>query len=145
MAESAWRLVARTPHATVLDLPVASLRVPTETGQVGLRPGAEPSLLEIEPGVVHYRQANGATRSDQFLGTAGGLLICDRNQATLLTPLAFVGADERDIIEQLDAALTAPDSELGARKTLSQLEGQIVNELRKQQLEGREPLRPIRI
>ncbi len=46
------KLVVRTPREVVLERGVSSLRVPTETGQVGVRSGAEPRGLAVEPGLV---------------------------------------------------------------------------------------------
>ena len=74
----------RTPREVVLELDVSSIRVPTETGQVGVRPRAEPFVLAVEPGLVLVRR----DETYQFVGTAGGLLRCDGATASLLTPLA---------------------------------------------------------
>jgi len=47
MADSVLHLRVYTPAACVLDTPVRSLRVPSDTGQVGLRPRAEPTALAV--------------------------------------------------------------------------------------------------
>jgi F0F1-type ATP synthase epsilon subunit len=133
------RLIVRTPREVVLDASASSLRVPAETGQVGLRPKAEPLVLTVEPGLVLVRGPAGL----QFLGTAGGLLRCDGITATLLTPLAVVGDSQQQVLERLDAALAQPNEELEARATLGRLQRSLLRELRgprsglRPKLEGR--------
>ena len=67
------KLIVRTPRWVVVETEARSLRVLTETGQVGLRPNMEPVILTVEPGLALVHQADGFT----FVGTAGGLLKCD--------------------------------------------------------------------
>ncbi len=138
MAERLLKIVVRTPHETVLETEARALRVRTETGQVGLRPQVEGQVLAIEAGVALVRQADG---SETFIGNAGGLLLCDGETATLLTPLAVVGKDEEAIAAELDRVLTLPSSEMEARSMLTRLESEIVNELQEEPravLRGRE-------
>ena len=87
MSRPNFRFTVRTPHAIVVDEQVDSLRVPTETGQVGLRPRAEAMTLAVETGIVVAR-TGARTR---FVGTSGGLLLSDGAGAVLLTPLAATG------------------------------------------------------
>jgi F0F1-type ATP synthase epsilon subunit len=124
--EQALKLIVRTPREVVLELDILSLRAPTATGQVGVRPRVEPLVLAIEPGLVLVRQDDGF----RFIGTAGGLLRCDGERASLLTPLAVAGKDEDDVLAALEQALAQPNVELEARATLSRLEGSILRELR---------------
>jgi F0F1-type ATP synthase epsilon subunit len=119
-------LLIRTPHETVLDAEVASARVPTESGQVGLRRRCEPLVVVVEPGLVVLRLGAGM----RFAATAGGLLDVGRDRATLYTPYAAVGDAGADVLAALDRALATPDSELGARRRLGELERRIVRELR---------------
>jgi hypothetical protein len=77
--------------------------------------------------------------SEIFIGTAGGLMMCDHNTATLLTPLAVVGDNEATIVEQLDDLMQRPGSEMEARATFSKLEGHILTELRREQMQGVTP------
>ncbi len=116
----------RTPHETVLDARVESARVPSETGQAGLRAGEEPLILVVEPGLVVLRFP-GSTR---FAATAGGLLESNREQCVLYTPFAVVGDVDSEVVKALDDALVAPNSELSARRRLGELEQRIVQELR---------------
>lgn len=120
------RLVIRTPHEVVFDARVRSARVPTATGQVGLRPRGEPLILVVEPGLVLVR----TDASVRFAATAGGLLDGDRDTSVLYTPFAVVGDAEGDVLAALDRALAAPDSELALRRRLGELEQRIVHELR---------------
>jgi F0F1-type ATP synthase epsilon subunit len=120
------RVVIRTPHALVLDLPARSLRVLTDTGQVGLRHGMETVVLAVEAGLVLVRTDVGT----RFVGVAGGLLSCDGSQATLFTPLAVAGDDSAGVRQALDEALAEPGSEMTLRAALERLEGRILTELR---------------
>ena len=126
MSELPLRLVVRTPRGIVLGLPVSSIRVPTETGQVGVRPRVEPLVLAVEPGLVLVRRGD----TYEFVGTAGGLLRCDGAIASLLTPLAVRGDDEDAVINALEVALAQPSAEMEARATLGRLQSSILRELR---------------
>lgn len=119
-------LVIRTPHQVVLAQRVDGVRVPTVTGQVGLRPRGEPVLLAIEPGVVLIKTKNVLN----FAATAGGLCESDREHATLYTPFAVLGRDADEVITALDQALSATDSEIAVRRRLGELEQRIVAQLR---------------
>ncbi len=121
------RLVVRTPHAVVLDAPVRSVRIPTDTGQVGVRSGREPAVLALEPGLVVIRAAGAAS----FASTAGGLADVQRGQVTLFTPFAAAGADGPVVLAALEQALAREDQELAARRKLGALELRIVGELRR--------------
>jgi len=127
------RMVIRTPHQTILDAPVRAARVPTETGQVGLRPRGEPMVLVVEPGLVVLRTDAGV----RFAATAGGLLEHDRASCTLHSPFAVLGADEAEVLGALDRALATPDRELAARRRLGELEQRIVRELGEPRKAGR--------
>jgi len=120
------RFVIRTPHETVLDASLESARIPTETGQVGLRPRHEPLVFVVEPGLVILR-LDGRQR---FAATAGGLFESDRERSTLYTPFAVLGDVDTEVLAALDDALAAPDGELSARRRLGELEQRIVQELR---------------
>lgn len=137
------QLVVRTPHEIVLQIPVRSVRVLTDSGHVGLRPGTEATLLAVEAGLVTVESAATATDAVKFIGTAGGLLICDGQQLTLLTPVALTGHNEQELEDELSRVLQQPASEMEARATLAKLEGHIVSELRREQTQsdGSEPAR----
>lgn len=119
------RLIVRTPREVVWDQQVASVRIPTETGQVGVHPRTEPFIAPVESGVVLVRTDSG----DTLIGVMGGLLSVTRGMTTLLTPMAVIGTDAAALRTSLDAALASPDVELAARRTLARLEGRIVSEL----------------
>jgi F0F1-type ATP synthase epsilon subunit len=129
MAEQRLHLTIRTPHEVVFEACATSLRVPTESGQVGLRPRSEATLLAVETGLVLVATEAGT----HFVGTAGGLLSCDGLTATLLTPLAVAGDDEPTILEALEHTLQVPREEMRARETLVRLEGEILDEIRRGQ------------
>jgi F0F1-type ATP synthase epsilon subunit len=119
-------LLIRTPHDVVLDTTVRSVRVPTDTGLVGLRPRGEPQMLQLEAGLVVI-MADGGRR---FAATAGGLLESTREQATLYTPFAVVGDDPETVAAALTEAQAAPNSELAARRRLGELEQRVLQEVR---------------
>jgi len=125
------KLIVRTPREVVREVGVSSIRVPTETGQVGVRRRAEPLVLAVEAGLVLVRRDD----SYEFIGTAGGLLRCDGSTASLLTPLAVAGEDEETVVEALEEALAHPTAEMEARATLSRLQSSILHELREGQRE----------
>jgi F0F1-type ATP synthase epsilon subunit len=127
VAPETLRLVVRTPERGIFDEAVSSLRLPTDTGQVGLRPRAEATVLVVEPGLV-LATAGGELR---FLATAGGLLRCDGSSATLLTPVAVVGDSEESVAQALDQVLREAHAELELRAVLQRLETGILLELRR--------------
>ena len=120
------RLVVRTPRVTIVEIDVLSLRVPTESGHVGIRPGGEATVTAVEPGLGIARTRQGVV----FLGTAGGLLSSDARAAVLATPLAFAGDDPAAVLRAIEAALAAPDPELELRRAIERLEVGMLRELR---------------
>jgi len=124
--------VVRTPHGVVFEQDVDALRVPTESGQVGLRPRGEPTVLSVEPGLAIARA--GETR--YFLGTTGGLLTTDGADATLLTALAITGTTAEAVLAELEAALAAPNAELAVRAAIDRLESGILRELQRERRGG---------
>jgi F0F1-type ATP synthase epsilon subunit len=127
MPEPTLRLRVRTPQGEVLDAQLVSLRVPTDTGQVGLRPRCEPAALVVESGLVLAAASDGL----RFVASAGGLLRCDGTEAVLLTPLAVVGDSAESVRAQLDEVLRAPRVDLELRTALQRLETGILQELRR--------------
>ncbi len=126
MADAGLEFVVLTPGEIVVQLEALALRVPTDSGQVGLRHGAEPSVLAVEPGLALATTPAGV----RFLATAGGLLRCDGRRAVLLTPIAVLGDDAASVSRRLDEALAAPGSELALRRAIERLEAGILRELR---------------
>ncbi len=127
MAEEKLRLVVRTPQGGVFDEHVTSLRVPTDTGHVGLRPRSEEAALVVEPGLALAASSEGL----RFVATAGGLLRCDGKEAMLLTPLAVVGESAESVRAELEEALGIPRADLELRAVLQRLETGILQELRR--------------
>ncbi len=140
MSNRSLKLIVHTPREVVLETQVSSLRVPVESGQVGLRARVEPLVLAVEPGLVLVRVGD----TYQFVGTAGGLLRCDGRVANLLTPLAVRGDDEGEVISDLDAKLAQPSLEMEARETLGRLQSSILHELRQGQREQVRQVKDVR-
>ncbi|NPC52460.1 hypothetical protein D7X99_40610 [Corallococcus sp. AB032C] len=126
MREHSLRFVIWTPDACVVDEPVLAARVPTGSGQVGLRTAEEPFASVVEAGLCLLRREEGL----RFAATAGGLLDAGRDTATLYTPFAAVGARGEDVLAALEGVLRLPDSELATRRRMGELEQRIVRELR---------------
>ncbi|WNG23199.1 hypothetical protein F0U62_03465 [Cystobacter fuscus] len=126
MAEHLLHLTVRTPHAVVWEAGLESLRVPTGSGQVGLRPRAEGSLLVVEPGLVVAHQGGG----EHFLATAGGLLRHRGTHATLFTPVAVVGGSAAEVLQEMERARAEPDEEREVRRQLGRLEQRIREQVR---------------
>jgi F0F1-type ATP synthase epsilon subunit len=119
-------VLVRTPQAVVLEARARTLRVPSPTGQVGLRPREESLALVVEPGLILVETGSGKL----FVASAGGLLEADRHDATLYTPYAVVGGTPAEVLRALEQASQAPDGELRARQRLAELEQRIVHELK---------------
>ncbi len=126
MGEETLRLLVRTPQGGVFDERVSSLRVPTDSGQLGLRPRSEAAALVVEPGLVLAASMDGL----RFLATAGGLLRCDGTEVILLTPLAVVGKSAEAVRAKLSEALERLSPDLELRAVLQRLETGILQELR---------------
>ncbi len=120
------QLTIRTPRETILDESVTSLRLPTQTGQVGLRRGAESTVLAVEAGLIILKFGERL----RYVGTIGGVLHTSGDTASLLTPMAVVGDNIDSVTQQLEAMLTEPNEEMEVRRTLGRLETRILKELR---------------
>jgi F0F1-type ATP synthase epsilon subunit len=120
------KLIVRTPQKVVVETFATSVRVLTETGHVGLRPKMEAVVLAVETGLVLVYQSDAIL----FVGTTGGLLMCDGQMLTLLTPLAVAATNEEAVVNDLQRELDHPQSELEVRKAISSIQSRIVNELR---------------
>jgi len=126
MPDPTLRFLVRTPHAEVLRREISSLRVPTETGWVGLLPGAERSVLVVEPGLVVVRSGS----STSLVGTAGGVLRVERHAVTLLASVAVAGDDARAVRQALDALAGEPSAEMELRRRIEALERGLLAESR---------------
>jgi F0F1-type ATP synthase epsilon subunit len=122
------RFLVRTPRAVAIDRRLQSVRLPTESGQFGLRPGAEPMLVAIEPGLLLLRDV---ARTD-YAASAGGLLSVAREVSTLYTPFAVSGGSAEEVLEQFEQAQQDPTSDLSTHRQLEALELKILRELRRE-------------
>jgi len=125
--ESNLSLVVRTPRELVAELTVESLRVPTDTGWVGLRRGCEAAVYAIEPGLLLAQTSRGMI----FLATGGGLLRCEGQVAILLTPVVVSGDDAEQVRSRLEQALVEPTADAELRHAIARLEKGILHELRR--------------
>ncbi|MCA9589649.1 MAG: hypothetical protein KC657_30290 [Myxococcales bacterium] len=132
MMPESLHVVVKTPHDVVLDARVRSARVPTETGQVGLRPRGETRVLVVEPGLIVL-----TGERVRLAATAGGLLEQDPERVVLYTPFAVVGDAESEVLSALDSAIATPGGELETRRRLAELEQNILHELGHRAAAGR--------
>jgi F0F1-type ATP synthase epsilon subunit len=133
MDDATLELVIRTPQEVVAEIEAHSLRVPADTGQVGLRPRCEPAVLAMEPGLAIARTRAGA----HFFATTGGLLRCDGRRVVVLTPVAVSGRDPQEVRARLEDALAVPRADLELRRVIERLEAGILRELRGGERSGR--------
>ena len=130
--ESTLRLCIRTPHGMVLERDVHSVRLPTETGQVGLRSNRESIVLVVEPGLIIITLDGRTT----YACSAGGLLRMSGKEAELYTPYALGGDSPESVMAELDRQLAVPDSDLAVRRRLGELEQRIMRELTQSPRQG---------
>jgi F0F1-type ATP synthase epsilon subunit len=119
------RAVVRTPTEVLFDGDVRSVRLPTPSGQVGVRARAEAWLTALSPGLVLLERAEGRLHA----GTAGGIARNDGQTITLFSPFAAVG-DAEAVLRALAAAQSDDEGELAALRNLSELEQRITSEVR---------------
>jgi F0F1-type ATP synthase epsilon subunit len=118
--------IVKTPVQEIVRTAARSVRVLTETGQVGLRPRMEGVVLAVEPGLALVFE----DELTRFVGTAGGLLTCDGRTAVLLTPLAVAATDEVAVTRRLTELLQNPGAELEVRNTINNIQKSILGELK---------------
>lgn len=123
----AFTFVVRTPHGEVLRSRLVSLRVPTETGSVGILAGMERAAIAIEPGLVVGRTAD----ADVFIATAGGILRVERARATLLAAVAVVGRDPASVVAAMTALTATSTAEAELRRRIDKLEQSLVAQSRR--------------
>jgi len=78
-----------TPEKTIYSGEVASLTVPTATGEITVLPQHMNLLTQLVPGEVILVQDN----KTQYLGVTGGFLEIAENKATLLSDFAVRSED----------------------------------------------------
>ncbi|MCB9678931.1 MAG: hypothetical protein H6737_27770 [Alphaproteobacteria bacterium] len=124
------RAILRTPAKVVFDGPVDGVRWPSPSGQAGTRPGAEPFVSVLMPGLVVLGRGEGR----RFGGTAGGVVRHDGAVIELFSPFVEVGAAE-EVLAALARAQTSEEGELAALRRLEELEHRITVEVRSGALE----------
>ncbi len=122
---TAFELSIVTPHGVTFRGWASSVRVPTETGLVGVRPRSEPMTLVVESGLILIHGSPG----EVYAATAGGLLRVQRKECQLLTPYAAVGTSEDEMDAILQSLSATPPEEMQARHRLEELEQRVVDEL----------------
>ncbi len=127
MDERRLVLVVRTPRGEVLRRRVRALRVPTETGAVGILPRAERAALVVESGLVVARGDHAVV----LIGTAGGILRIEGDEVVLLSPLAVAGEDAAQVRERIEALTSVTSAERELRRRIETLERGLIAESRR--------------
>lgn len=127
MDERRLVLIVRTPRGEVLRRRVRALRVPTETGSVGVLPRAERTALVVESGLVVARGDHAVV----LIGTAGGILRIEGDEAVLLSPLAVAGEDAAEVRERVEALTSVTSAETELRRRIETLERGLIAESRR--------------
>ena len=81
------RLIVRTPLAVVVDRQVSGLTAEDGSGRFGVRPGCEPLLAALVPGLLTYRDEQGA---ESILVVGHGVLEAQRSEVRIAVREAIV-------------------------------------------------------
>ena len=81
------RLIVRTPMAVMVDRPVRGLTAEDGSGRFGIRPGCEPLLAALVPGLLTYRDEQGI---ESILVVGHGVLEARRSEVRVAVREAIV-------------------------------------------------------
>jgi len=101
-----------TPERVMLDIEVASLTLPTTTGEITILPNHIPLVSNLNAGEIRYR----AEGKDQFFAISGGIVeIKPGNQVVVLADTAEFGheIDEKRAEEARERAKKAMSETFG--------------------------------
>lgn len=102
---SDFALQVLTPLIVLWAGAARALGAHDDSGSFGIRPGHEPFLTVLSPGLVHVIEADGTSRC---FAVAGGVLTVARDGAvTIATPEAITDTDPAALAAALKAARTA--------------------------------------
>lgn len=103
------RLQLSTPTKTVLDLDVRGVTAECPDGRFGVRPGGEPLLATIVPGILTYR---GEDDVERFVAVGRGVLRAERDAVRVAVRDAVVADALEGLGEQMiDRVRTVRDGE----------------------------------
>jgi F-type H+-transporting ATPase subunit epsilon len=81
------RLIVRTPVGVIVDRQVRGLTAEDGSGRFGVRPGCEPLLAALVPGLLTYRDEQGA---ESILVVGHGVLEAQRSEVRVAVREAIV-------------------------------------------------------
>lgn len=111
---TAFTLRVLTPLAELWAGGARTLTAQDESGSFGIRPGHEPFLTVLSPGLVHLIEADGSSRC---FAVAGGVLTVARGGAvTIATPEALTATDPAALSAALAASRQARVQQEGAQR-----------------------------
>jgi F-type H+-transporting ATPase subunit epsilon len=125
------RLEIRVPEEVVLQADVVSLQAGDATGRFGLRPGHEPFVTVLSPGLIICRAIDGR---EWYVAADGGVLLLEDDLVSVVTREAVV-ADRLDAVADAAAAMVTArqEEEHQAGVTAEQLTAMLLRELREAQ------------
>lgn len=128
------RLEIRVPDETVLERDVVALQAGDATGRFGIRPGHEPFVTVLTPGIVAFRDVEGR---EGYAATDGGILLLEANRIVIVSREAVV-ADRVDRVADAAAEMVGSrwEEERRARLTAEQIATMLLRELREARPRG---------
>lgn len=98
------------------------------SGQFGIRPGHEPLVTMLEPGLLRCRMAGGESR---FLACAGGPLVCRGNVICIVSTRFLLQDDPQALAAQLARQLASEGQARSAsRQSRAEMEQALMKRLR---------------
>lgn len=94
-------VIVRTPLGVVYDAAVHAIRAEDESGWFGIRPGREPVIAVLPPGLLLLHDDEG----EGFVALSGGLLRHDGVRCLVLAREAVVARALEDVADRLAAQL----------------------------------------
>ncbi|MHC4389760.1 MAG: F0F1 ATP synthase subunit epsilon [Planctomycetota bacterium] len=125
-ARPSLKLHVFTPHGTVAEGFVTSVRARDATGSFGICPGHEPLVTALEPSVLSYRTEG----AEHHLAVDGGLLAHDGRTVRVATREAVASENLDELAERIRQGFAERrGTERAVRRSLTKLELAVVRTL----------------
>jgi F-type H+-transporting ATPase subunit epsilon len=119
------------PEGVVLCQRVGGLQAADASGRFGVRPGHEAFITLLAPCVLTFRDETGQER---YAASDGGVLLLERDHATVVTREAVVSERLEEVADAAAAMLAARRArEQMARTEFSELQTALLRQLREVQ------------
>jgi F-type H+-transporting ATPase subunit epsilon len=124
-------LEVRVPEEVVLDVDVVAIQAGDASGRFGLRPGHEPFVTALSPGIIVYRDVENRER---YVAADRGVLLLEHDRVSVVTREAVV-ADALDAVADAAAAMMASrqEEERAARLAAEEIATALLREIRRAQ------------